>query len=606
MADFVSALPGAIFLVDRDLRLEFAGGAALGAAGWNADAICGRTLEDILPRESYERVAPRYEAALAGERQTFDIDGDRVYAVEIFPRGSTGSITGAYALAHDVTEHRREQRVLAEQMELAFMQAPIGVALVLPGGEIIAANPALASLLGYEAHELAAMSVQQISHPDDLEADLELGRRLVAGEIPAYTMEKRFLARGGDVLTVQLTVGLVRNEDGSPRHFVSHIEDVTERRRVEQQLRETQRLESLGLLAGGIAHDFNNLLVGVMGNASLALSELPADAPARRRIASIELAAQRAGALTRQMLAYSGRGKFMVEPIDLSQEAAELQQLLAGALPEGVEIRLGLAQGLPPIEGDASQVRQIVMNLITNAAEALEGGGVVFVRTGLVHADRATLDGFRFADELLPGDYVFVRVSDEGIGMDAETAARIFDPFFTTKFTGRGLGLAAVVGIVRGHGAGLKVESEPGVGSTFTVLFPARAGAPPEEGEVARRPGTILVVDDEPVVREVASAVLVDAGYQVLTAPNGAEAVRVLAARGDEIALVLLDLTMPGQSAEDTLERLRALQPGIAVVLTSGYNEQILGARLAGAAGFIQKPYAANELTELVGRTLGA
>jgi CheY-like chemotaxis protein len=255
-----------------------------------------------------------------------------------------------------------------------------------------------------------------------------------------------------------------------------------------------------------------------------------------------------------------------------------------------------------------SQIRQVVMNLITNAAEAIDGEGVVSVTTRLVEADAALLARYRFAEGLDEGPYVSLTVADDGCGMDDATLARIFDPFFTTKFTGRGLGLAAVLGIVRGHGGALRVVSRPGEGSTFEVLLPA---GEPETRPGAAVPGAgtaVLVVDDEDVVREVAAAVLADRGRPVLTAASGTEAAQVLAEHGHDVGLVLLDLTMPGPTAEETVERLRALHPGVAILLTSGYTERAVGERLEelGVAGFLQKPWTTGELGELVDRILEA
>jgi PAS domain S-box-containing protein len=608
-SEFVAAFPGVIVVADADLIVEFAGGHAFDGSDVDPEAMKGRRIDEAVRPDLGRLLLPRFEAALAGERQTFDYVGARTYSAEVFPRRSAGGeITGVFALAVEVTERRREERLRSDQMELAFAQAPIGVALVSREGRILAANPALCTLFGYTAEELCGMTIEDVTHPDDLPADLELFNRVLANELDSYRLEKRYLTRSGEVVNAHLTVGAVRDDAGRPVQLISQVADVTEQKRVEAQLRDTQRLESLGLLAGGIAHDFNNLLVGVLGNASLALAELPEDADVRRRLESIQLAAERASALTRQMLAYSGRGRFTVEAIDLSRETAELRQLLAAALPRQVDIRLELARGLPAVEGDVSQIRQVVMNLITNAAEAIDGAGVVEVRTRLVEADAALLAHYRFAEGLAPGPYVALTVVDDGCGMDDATLARIFDPFFTTKFTGRGLGLAAVLGIVRGHGGALRVVSRPAQGSAFEVLFPAGDPAPAPHSDADGAGMAVLVVDDEEVVREVAAAVLAERGRPVLTAASGSEAQQVLAERVGEVGLVLLDLTMPGPSPEETVERIRTLHPGVAILLTSGYTESAVGERLEelGVAGFLQKPWSTGELAELVDRILGA
>jgi len=397
---------------------------------------------------------------------------------------------------------------------------------------------------------------------------------------------------------------------------------VAERRRAEEQQREleskiqhTQKLESLGVLAGGIAHDFNNILMGVLGNASLALAQLPAESPGRDCIQNVETAATRAAELSKQMLAYSGRGRFVVERLNLSRLVREMSRLLESSISKKALLRCELPDDLPPVEADATQLRQIAMNLITNASDALgEDGGVLTVATGVAQADRAYLADTFIADDLPQGDYVYLEVSDTGCGMDEETVARIFDPFFSTKPEGRGLGMAAVLGIVRGHGGAIKVYSEPGSGTTVKVLFPAAAGSANAtdaartlgaEGEW-QGSGTVLVADDEPAVLQVAKMTLEMAGFSVLEAKDGQEAVNLFRERADEIVAVLLDMTMPRMSGEQAYSELRRLRPNVAVILSSGFNEQDATSRLAGKgfAAFIQKPYRPAELVEQLRQVL--
>ncbi len=354
------------------------------------------------------------------------------------------------------------------------------------------------------------------------------------------------------------------------------------------------------MLAGGIAHDFNNLLMGVLGNADLALLQLPPEAPGREHVKKIVTAAMRAAELTNQMLAYSGKGRFVVEALNVNRIIEEMDHLLGTVLSKKTSLRFHLAPDLPMVEADASQLRQVVMNLLTNASEALgESSGTVLVTTGVMVADAAYLRGCTLSEELLPGRYVYLEVSDAGQGMDAATRARIFDPFFTTKFTGRGLGLAAVLGIVRGHRGGIKIYSEPGKGTTFTVLFPAGEGATAfpesthEEAGAVDQAGLVLVVDDDPSVCDVARAMLEAAGFQVVVAADGREAVDLFRARAPEISLVLLDMTMPRMGGEEAFREIRRIRGDARVILSSGYNEQDATNHFAGKglAGFIQKPY---------------
>ena len=396
--------------------------------------------------------------------------------------------------------------------------------------------------------------------------------------------------------------------------------DVTERRAAERERREmaarlqhSQKLESLGVLAGGIAHDFNNLLAGIMGNTSLALLELPRSAAARPLLERAEATARVASELTRQMLAYSGRGRFVIESLDLSGLVEEMTRLLEVSLSSRAVLRFDIARGLPLVEMDPSQIRQVVMNLVTNASDAVEGtSGSIQVRTGLVRADAAYLDSYWLADGVEVGDFVFVEVSDTGCGMTRETQDRLFDPFFTTKVSGRGLGMAAVLGIVRGHRGAIKVYSEEGEGTTIKVLLPVTVGhaisaeVPAVEPARPTAGALVLVVDDEDTVRTIACQVLERLGCRTLSARDGREAVEVFEAQPDDIHLVLLDLTMPVMDGEEAFRAIRAIRPDVPVVLTSGYNRQDTTARFAGKglAGFLQKPWTALTLQEVVARTL--
>jgi PAS domain S-box-containing protein len=389
------------------------------------------------------------------------------------------------------------------------------------------------------------------------------------------------------------------HEENFSKVLVSII-DVTERKRLEAQILHAQKLESLGILAGGVAHDFNNLLVSVLGHAGLALGRTPRDSASRKNLEQIEIAARRAAELTKQMLAYSGRGTFEVRPLDLSRLVEEMAHLLEVAISKKVKISYHFGANLPAIEADATQVRQLVMNLITNASEAIgDENGTITVTTGVMSAERAYLSETYLNEELPEGWYDYLEVSDTGCGLDKETQAKIFDPFFSTKFTGRGLGLASALGIVRGHRGAIKVYSEPGRGTTFKVLFPISAQAareitvPAISVEGWRGQGTILVVDDEEEVRVVTRSMLEEFGFTALLAADGRQGVELFRQHAGEIAAVLLDLTMPGLSGEETLQQLLQIQPEVRVILTSGYNELEATRRFAGQgiASFIQKPY---------------
>jgi two-component system, cell cycle sensor histidine kinase and response regulator CckA len=377
-----------------------------------------------------------------------------------------------------------------------------------------------------------------------------------------------------------------------------------ERRKLELSVFQAQKLESLGVLAGGIAHDFNNLLTTILGNADLACAELPPGNPARVFLDDIELATRRAADLCREMLAYSGKGRFVIQPVSLNQLVAEMGQLLSVSTSKKATLAHSFAPDVPSVMADATQIRQVVMNLITNASEAIgDREGTVTLRTGALWCDAAYFaDAIGDSERRVPGQYAFLEVSDTGVGMGPETLARIFDPFFSTKFAGRGLGLAAVLGIVRGHKGALKVSSHPGRGTTFRVLLPAHgaAAAPAEALPVAARDfrgqGLVLVADDEAGLRALARNILTRAGFRVITATDGREALELYRQHGREIRLVVLDMTMPHLDGEACFLAMRELHPDAKIVITSGYSEQEVVAHFVGKglAGFVQKPYKAD------------
>jgi PAS domain S-box-containing protein len=376
------------------------------------------------------------------------------------------------------------------------------------------------------------------------------------------------------------------------------------RLQLERTILEGQKLESLGLLAGGIAHDFNNFLTTIIGNVGLAMLEIPGDSELLPYLHTIETATRRAADLSRQMLAYSGKGRFIVSAMNVNELVKEMATLLHVSIGKQVRLQFNFDPDVPLVEMDATQIRQVVMNLIVNASDALgDQPGAITIRTGVIGADSQYMAGAHLSPDLPPGRYAFIEVADTGVGMDAATMARIFDPFFTTKFTGRGLGLAAVQGIVRTHRGMLKVQSEPGQGSTFRVLLPG-VDAPAQEPAAALPPpsvygsGMILIIDDEPAIRQTVTHMLRRLGFQTLQAAESAGGLAALHKHGDAIVLVLLDMTMPGMNGEQTLAAIREQGIATPVVLISGYyqNESVSQLIASGAAGFLHKPFTLDEL----------
>jgi CheY-like chemotaxis protein len=355
--------------------------------------------------------------------------------------------------------------------------------------------------------------------------------------------------------------------------------------------------------------------MGILGNADLALMELSPVSPVRSNIQEIEKASRRAAELCRQMLAYSGKGKFIVEKLNLSEVVQEMAHLLEVSISKKAALRYHFDQNLPAVKADATQLRQVIMNLITNASEAIgEANGVIAVSTGVIECDSHYLGETFLNDNLPEGPYVYLEVADTGHGMDETTRNKIFDPFFTTKFTGRGLGLAAILGIVRGHQGAIKVYSEPGKGSAFKVLFPVVPAEPEnqenkiqEEKRIWQGSGLVLLVDDDETVRQVGKRMLERLGFEVILAADGQEAIETFRRRADQIRCVLLDLTMPRLDGEECFRELRRIRDDVRVVVTSGYNEQEVTQRFTGKglAGFVQKPFTLSTLQETLWAILG-
>ena len=510
-----------------------------------------------------------------------------------------------HRLFHESEKNLAERRrVEAEQHRFVALveNSADCIGLFAASGELLFLNSSGLVITGFED-----MAAARGRHFEDLfpAPQRTWARQRVlpqALESGRWTGETQFAnRRQGNLIDVHQTLFRILH-GGDPQPMLALIaRDVTETRRAEQRLRHTAKLESLGIMAGGIAHDFNNLLTGIMGNASLLVSLLP---PAEAVLADeIVKTSERAAHLTRQMLAYAGQGRFQLAPLDLSHEVREVLAVVKFSIGANVALHLDLPAGLPLIEGDPGQIQQVIMNLVINAGEALDAKrGTIIVRTGVQDVDAGYLAQTFGPSPIEPGRYVSLEVHDTGVGMNEDTQSKIFDPFFTTKFTGRGLGLAAVSGIIRGHHGALKMYSKVGQGTSFHVIFPAlpvdTGAAPAAVPQTVEGSGTILVIDDEAMVRNVAKAVLESRGYRVLLAEDGLSGVELFKTAHRLIVLVVLDLTMPLMGGEEALQLLRRIRPDLPVILSSGYNESQILTRFTAQpiAGFIQKPYTATQL----------
>ncbi len=603
MARFPNENPDPVLRVRADGTLLFANAAS-------------RPLLDHWNRSVGERVPATFRRTVrtvdqAGEAADVELRArGRVYALRVVPVEAAGWVN---VYGRDVTWHRlaeESRRRLASIVESSD-DAIVSTTL---GGAVVSWNPAAETLFGYAADAVMGRPLALL-WPEDRSDEVPeaLGRIRAGTRIEA--VETRLRTREGAPVEVSLSFFPIPDAEGEVVGASAIIRDVTERRRAEERhhklearLQHAQRLESLGTLAGGIAHDFNNILTAILGNADVVAHDIEADHPARDPINEIRKASLRAAELVNQMLAYSGRGQFLVEACDLGGLVREMAELLGASVSKHTELRLKLAAGLPPVEVDATQLRQVVMNLITNASEALgEAPGTVTLWTGITYAGGAVLTDALGGEALEPGRYVYLRVEDTGCGMDEATCVRVFEPFFTTKFAGRGLGLAATLGIIRGHRGAIRLRSRPGEGTTFEVLLPParlRRRPPPrlkreperEGGETTARPvqgSTVLVIDDEDAVRGSARRMLVRHGAKVLMAADGRQGVRVFRKHADQVDLVLLDLTMPRMSSDAVFRALRKVRPDVPVLLASGYSQSDAAARFAGLdlAGFVRKPF---------------
>lgn len=583
---------------------------------YTEEEALGQQMDLLIPEDRQDEEASILEAVNRGERvrhfETVRIrkGGERVHvSLSISPiRNKSGDIIGASHVARDISQRVAYEKALAHLAAIveSSEDAIVGKS---PEGIIESWNPAAERLYGYKTSEIIGRPMSVLLPLDRMDEEKDILLRIRAGE-RVDSFETVRLRKDGSPVAVSLTVSPIRNLHGEITG-ASHIaRDVTAQKNFREHVQQTQKMESIGLLAGGIAHDFNNLLTGILGNASLVGDSIPVNSPSYSRLQDVILAAERAALLTRQLLAYAGKGKVVVEAVDLSELTREITALLQASISRSVNLVLELTPRMPKVEGDPGQIQQVVMNLVMNAAEAIgEENGTVTVRTWLQEVDELYRKTVLAGSELSVGKYAVLEVHDTGSGMDEATMAQIFDPFFTTKKTGRGLGLAAVMGIVRSHKGALKVYSTPGQGTTFKFLLPAsglKSTGPvviPAEGiRASEIRENVLIADDDDLIRGFASAALEHFGYQVVVARDGEEAIRLFQSAPDYFAVVIADLTMPHMNGEELFRRIQLLRPGTPVLLTSGYHEAAAIRHFAGKglAGFMQKPYSAVDLAKKV------
>ncbi len=614
----------AIYVQSREGRFLDVNRGATEMYGYTREELIGQTPAMVSAPDLNDipAVMDCVAKAFQGEPQAFEFWGLRKNG-EVFPKEVhlyPGTYLGekvVFAVSRDMTEQRRAAAALSES-EARFRGLYEHTTDVMfwlrlePTGEFVVEdiNPRQEEVLGLPKAAIVGRKVQDLLPEDVAGRVLANYRRCIEKRAPISYEEIEDLDTGRVVLQTLLIP--IMDAAGKVFRIVGVSRDMTQQRIMEESLRHSQKLESLGVLAGGIAHDFNNLLTAIMGNLNLAQTKAGEHSPLRPHLDNIEKTAVKAAQLSRQMLAYSGKGHFVIKAHDLNAIVREMTGLMEVSLPKKVVLDLNLAPAVLPFQADAAQIQQVVLNLVTNAADAIGNEeGRITVATYVADLDREVLSAGFPGQVLEAGEYLVLSVEDTGCGMTPDVRSRIFDPFFTTKAAGRGLGLSAMLGILKGHKAGLRIETEPGKGTTFEVYFPAHTEdfrkedeAPGRDG--TRMMGTVLLVDDEDMILEAITPALASLGFKVVTAGDGVQALERVEELGAELDLVIMDLSMPRMDGAAAFGLMRKVRPDLPVVLTSGYDEKDVAEDLfpRGLAGFIQKPYRIQDLARVLDAVL--
>ena len=611
----VEKIPAVLWTTDTHLRLTSMAGAGLAAVNVRPENYLGVSLEDISARlgpNAEPLVAHRW--ALRGKASTFGIEMmGRELQAHVEPlRGPKGDIIGVIGVALDNTERRVAERALrlSEQSYRSLIEgAPYGICRSTVSGQLLQVNRTMAEILGYESEPellLQNLRAQVFNQPMDYDEFLTQLRGRGSFQGFEYTWQ----CHDRKTILVRLGGRAVLDESGEISYVEILAESVTERKQLENQLRQAQKMQAIGQLAGGVAHDFNNLLTVVEGQLEMILSEMPAGDPLRRRLEEVEKAAQRASTLTRRLLAFSRMQVLQSKVLDLNVVISGMSQMLARLIGENIEMTLLPAPDLGRVKADPGQIEQVLMNLVVNARDAMPNGGRLTIETHNAHLDTTYVRQQAIVER---GDYVVLIVSDTGRGMDGETQARIFEPFFTTKEPGQGtgLGLSMVYGVVKQSGGYIWVYSEPAKGATFKIYLPhvadhAEENAPVEAVSAPRGNETILFAEDEEGVRELVSSFLESKGYRVLPAADGVSARQTARSHNGEIDLLLTDVVMPKTGGRELAEDLCKAFPRLKVLFISGYTTDFIvrNAILESGAAFVQKPFSMQFLAKKIREVL--
>jgi PAS domain S-box-containing protein len=601
----LSNFPFAAWMKDKEGRYQEANVKLAEYLGLSSpDQLLGRTIHDFFQPEVADLISVEVQDVLSSgatmhtEKQFTVNDGDHWFDIHQSPIAIDGQLIGTVGCAWDITKLKLIEKDLAESEERyrRVIEVSPEAIFIHCEGRFVFMNTAAAKLLGADQPEelYGRLALDFVSPAIRDKVAERIKNAWLHRDNPL--IEEELIRLDGSTVSVEMVsvYFTYKGEDS----VLAIARDIGERRRMQEELVKAQKLESLGVLAGGIAHDFNNILMAIIGNADLALMRISKESPIIENLRKIEMSAVKAADLAKQMLAYSGKGRFVIEQIDLNALLQEMLHMLEVSISKKALIRFNLARNLPTVEVDATQLRQVVMNLVINASEAIgDRSGVIAITTGCMDCDKSYLKDVWLVENIVEGFYVYLEVADTGCGMDKDTMEKIFEPFYTTKFTGRGLGMAAVLGIIRGHKGAIKIYSEPGKGTTFKILLPA-SDKPAEifnyacTGDDWQGEGTVLLVDDEETVRSMGKEMLQIFGFEVITANDGREALEIFKNNPD-INFVILDLTMPHMDGEQCFRELKSIKPDVRVIMSSGYNEHEVTQKFVGKglAGFIQKPY---------------
>ena len=615
----IDNIPDSIYSKDMLSRKTLANTAEIQHLRVHSEAeVLGKNDFDLYPKEladgffaDDQAVLQSGKPLLSREEYFFDEHGQKrwILTSKLPLRDKEGCIVGLVGIGRDITERRRDEEEL-RKLSLAIEQNPTSIVITDIKGNIEYINPKFTQVTGYTLEEVRGKN-SSILKSGETSADeyRNMWETITAGK--AWRGEFRNKKKNGEFFWELASISPVKNQENVIVNFVAVKEDITDRKKVEEALRQAQKLESIGTLAGGIAHDFNNLLNAILGQSTLAMNKLSNENPAKDHIEKSIKAAERAADLTRHLLAYSGKGKFITEELDLNRLVKENIQILEVSVPKTAQLLFQLGDPSPHIQGDVGQIQQVIMNLIINAGEAIAPNpGTITVQSSQVELTENDKEYWKYTNAPLQrGKYALLRVSDTGHGIKPDVLLRIFDPFFTTKFTGRGLGLAAVLGIVRGHHGGLRIESTEGRGTTFEVVFPlmdAPTAAAEAEQKTTRfidgKARTLLVIDDEPSILELLKDIFTDANFKVILASNPMHGISLYRQEHDNIAMVVLDYSMPRMDGKAAFDELVKVDSDVKVPLCSGYSEEEMKSAFneIQPTGFIKKPYKPSELLESV------